>query len=163
MSLKLLIEFDIDCASPLMKFTAPNEVIRNVPCIISLYLTNLGENEFPGGRVTSFQILSGVNQNIIYNRTEGDIKIGKVTSGERIKLLSENYMPATDGLSWIICMIVPDGDDKEISYYQTRDDVLTGEITWRNWFYVVNRELIALTAVISELNEHMQHQKGGKE
>lgn len=154
MAHKLLIEFDIDFKSPLKRFLKPNEVIRDEPAKLTLSVTNLGTNEFPGGKVKDWCVLFGEESDVCHTSPTANVNCDKIAPKEKLRLLSEKIVPLTEGLAWIRCKVDPNGEDKKVSYYQEPRELLSGQ-EWCNCFYVVNREMLLLTAAMEELTKRL--------
>lgn len=157
----LLIEFDIDFASPLKGLLKPNEVIRNEPVKLTLFVTNLGTKEFPGGKVKNWRILCGERGDIFHTSASANVDCSKIAPEEKVRLLSEEVVPLTEGLAWIRCNIQPRGEDTEVRYYQDPYDVLHGK-EWCNCFYVVNREMLLLISAMEKFTERCINKRGTK-
>lgn len=154
MAYKLLIEFEIDFESPLKKFLRPNEVVRCEPIEITLFVTNLGEEIFPGGKTQDWRITYGEEGRIYSTSATANVDCGRIAPNERVRLLSQEIIPVTDGIAWIKCKIDPIGEDKEVEYYQEAKEKLAGK-EWMNCFYVANREMLLLLSAIEELTNRL--------
>ncbi len=148
---KLLIEFEIGLSSPLVKFLKPNEMLRGEQTNVTLYVTNIADRTFPGGKVTEYNIKYGPALNISSTTSTAGMECPELAPGRKTKLLSVPLEPVTDGLAWIQCKIEPNGDDKIVTYYQDPKDTPLDGAMWMNCAYVVNREQLVLAAALEEL------------
>lgn len=149
---KLLIEFDINFDHPLKRFLKPGEVIRGEPVELAFSVTNLGTETFPGGMVKDWRILYGPDRNVMHYSSTANIECNIMPPGDKTKLMSERVVPVTEGLSWIVFSIEPEGSEKAVEYHQNPEDTI-GEGEWMHCFYVVNRESLLLASLIEGLTE----------
>ncbi len=147
MPYKLLIDYDISLKSPLTRLLKPNEVIRNEPAELTFSVTNLGEQLFPGGKIRNAHIRYGPDGRVTSTINIFDSECGVIAPAETVSLSSEEIIPLTEGLSWIVLSIEPNREEKAVEYYQSPEFVISGP-EWMNVIYVVNRELLLLISLI---------------
>ena len=156
MAYELLIEFEISYKSPLKKFLKPNEVVRCEPVDITMFMTNLGREIFPGGKIHNWNITYGEEQRISYTSSKANnVDCSRLAPNERVRLLSEEVIFVTDGIAWIWCKVDPKGEGKEVKYYQAIGEALARE-EWTNCLYVVNREMLLLLSAIEKLTKQLR-------
>jgi len=148
---KLLIEYALDQNSELKVFLKPHEVVMGEPYSISISITNLGEESFPGGKIESGRIdYLGVGLAPAYQDLTDHFSFEEIGPGRSIKIkLFEQTMPVREGDTWIRVKIAS-RDGQSIEYYQKKDERLK-EDEWLNVFQVVNRQLLQIIQLLNKL------------
>ena len=160
MTYKLLIEMNIEFASPFKSLLKPGEVIRGELAKLTFFVTNLGRSIFPGGKVRNWRIDFGQAHDIEHTSATANVKCKPIPPGEKIRLLSEEIVPLVEGLAWVYFSIEPEGEKKEeIHYYQSLKEYVAGN-EWIYCFYVVDRQMVQLTSSIDELVRKIETLRG---
>ena len=146
-----MIEAEIDWQSDLQRLLKPGEVIRGESFKLNLVVTNLAENNFPGGSFTHLRITFGPMQRNYQSFPLTDFNCPEIPAKSKTTLPLQDVVPIEEGLAWIRLQIKAK-DEKEIEYYQNPKDVI-GRKEWINCFYVVNREMLHLISLSKELVE----------
>lgn len=159
MAYKLLVEMDIDFASPYKRLLSPHDVLRGELVKLTFFVTNLGRARFPGGKVKNWRIESGPGREVKYTSSTANVRCKPILPGRKMRLLTQETVPISEGLAWVILSIEPEGDEKTVRYYQSTKDPLSGN-EWMGYFYVVDREMVQLTSLIEELITKLEPSKG---
>lgn len=159
MDYKLLIEVEIQFASPFKRLLSPGDVIRGAPAKLTFFATNLGTRRFPGGKVRNWRILFGPAGDVQHTSATASVQCKQIPAGEKVKLLSEEIMPLTEGLAWVYLSVEPKGKEKTVHYYQDPEELLQGN-EWTYCFYVVDRQIVQLSSLIEELIGKLETLKG---
>ena len=160
MAYRLLIEMDIQFTSLFRRFLKPGDVIRGEPARLTFFVTNLGRNTFPGGRVRNWRVLFGPETDIEHTSATANVQCKPIPPRNKVKLLSEEIVPLTEGLAWVNFSIKHIGEEKEkVQYYQSPKELVSGE-EWTQCFYVVDLQMVQLTSAIDELIKNLEALKG---
>ncbi|GEM_PF-3340342 len=152
---KLLITFELEPALEneyeyrIKKFLTSNEVIRGVPARMIVRIKNIGDNDFPGGKIKKFTIMYSIHG---FNRPITEIGVKEcpmIRKGEELELFNGLILPIGDGVASINIEIEAK-DKKSIEYYQAQKGTpLSG--SWINFFYVTRFQEILMLMFLEEL------------
>lgn len=148
---KLLITPTIKC-SVFERSLGPFEVARGFPFSLTLDLENLGETEFPGGSISDFRLTYGSTSHAT-TTMKVESKCPACGVGQSIRLIdNRDIFPFTDGLAWVQIRIVPEGEQQQVEYYQSKNDnPIDGEI-WMSPIYIVNKEYLRIIELLEKLS-----------
>jgi hypothetical protein len=133
-------------------FIGSHEVVRGDPFLLTLEIENIGETEFPGGKVEYCRLAYGSPPSAI---TTIDVtnECPSLAKGQSTKLIDdEPIFPFQQGLAWTQIMLTPIGEPQVIEYYQRRDDTPIAGV-WESPIYVIDREYLRIIDLLTKLLE----------
>jgi hypothetical protein len=133
------------------------EVVRGVRLGCELYITNRGEEKFPGGTIKYFRIRYKEHLN---NRSDffGQ-QVSMLNQNESTKLFSVNFIPSEEGWFWLE-LAIESNDKQPIEYYQTKNaSEEPDKIHWIDGYLSLNRENLD---ILLALRKPSQESKGEK-
>lgn len=139
---KLLIRPDLKSKSKRYYLFKPKDIIVSEPYDLSLYITNIGDTKFPGGKIEYFTI-----QHPYSNKQDIVLEIDVPSIDKKNSFLSKtvNCIGVTGGLAWIEAKI-KSNDNNEIEYQQfdrgTDKYTTIGTKNWHDYFHVTPRQEI---------------------
>jgi len=152
----LLITYKIEVEDKFSPFLKPNDAVRGEPYLLTLAVTNLGKDNFPGGTIKDLKIrynMSGGGTGAKTTFLSEELpKCPKIEPTKTETLFSTSLIALDEGVARI--SVVLEAEDKEpIKYYQTPNVPLPGE--WLNFFHVVNREQLLIVMYLQQLLESL--------
>lgn len=156
---KLLIalSYDPSVKSTYSDFLNDSEFPRGVYVNFDLYITNLGELDFPGGMVEELSLafgISGVGPAITSFPSRTDINTLRHNE-QKLVYEWQSYMYC-EGIFRIQCRI-SSNDGKPIEYFKSKDDE-SGKSTsnWNIALSVVNREQLEIAKTLRSIDRKIQ-------
>lgn len=151
MTHKILITFAIENPPRFRALVGPTDAVRGELATISFTLANLGDTVFPGGTVSSMRINYGTSvfttHKVNWRCPQLPPQNITVPPSNLPPVVQVPVVPPVEGLAWIHLTLAAD-DYQPIEYYQQLNEPLQQQETaeWFSCFYVVNREILLLTA-----------------
>ena len=134
----------------LAPFLTESEVIRGIPFKLSLTIDNTGPERFPGGRIAAMRIAAGALSHVFsIDEHEEKYEVGELGPSESTDLELDYIEPIDEGVGWIHVKIGA-SDGQAVEYQQNRDAAATDR-EWSTPFFIVNRELLRLSALLKDL------------
>jgi len=118
-----------------VRYLRPIDIVRGIDCRLVLTAKNLGERDFPGGRISMAMVnySGGVRHEI------APMEIPEIKVNEEKVILDVMISPLSEGAgSFEISLNARDGEP--IECYQRRLDRPIGMNHWLGVFYTINRE-----------------------
>lgn len=149
----LLVYYKIEVEEKFKDILKPTEAIRGELCKLTLYITNLGKEKFPGGTVKNVEVQYGLKGISRSSHSFGvtPVKCPEISPSKTKEIVTGEVIPLDDGLGRVVVKL--EAKDKQpIKYYQTKK-VIMEEDEWYNFFYVVGREQILEIMLLKQLLE----------
>lgn len=151
----LLVEYKIEVEEKFREILRPNEAIRGEPCKLTIYISNLGKEKFPGGTLKDAKVEYGLKG---FSRSFTDffpeaarLKCPEINPDETKEFLLGEVKPLDEGLARIIIKL--EAENKQpVKYYQTKKQAME-EDKWYDFFYVISREQILEILLLKQLLE----------
>ena len=93
----------------------PGDVIVSQPCEIYLHIKNIGDSDFPGGRIKKFAIGGSADKGTL--KGHYNLSIPAIPKGETHVVKPLRTALADDGTTWL-ALSIDSTDNKQITYFQ---------------------------------------------
>lgn len=134
-------------------YLQPYELVRGEPAEINVSVTNIADDEFPGGSISKAVLeFAGASQATFSAFDENLPGLGPSEEHEFSEPMT--VIAIAEGPAWLEITIEA-VDSQTIECYQSRSGRPTGENEWRGPLYVVNREHIYIIGLLqAQLDEN---------
>jgi hypothetical protein len=147
---KILVELTLRVEERFRRFLNPREAVRGSLFDLVFTITNIGDEEFPGGTVGKITVgestpLGGMGKDA---KLGDESKIGRLKPGESWKPITLSIALEWEGVTKITLQVTA-SDAQPVEHYQNRNFPTKGE--WFNFYFSVNRESLLILDILERI------------
>ena len=146
---KILVTASVEHEGLGADYLQPHEFVRGEPSKVSLTVTNLADDFFPGGSINGIQFGWGESGRATTS-FDDVLEIGRLEHLSEAKLELIDVLPITDGQVWLQ-LRVQATDLQPVECFQAPDETSIDSDRWRGPLYAVNREHLQIISLLNRL------------
>jgi len=145
---KLLISVQVSHEDTRMGYLQPYELVRGEPGTINILVTNIADDEFPGGSISKAELHYEGGGKASFRFDKQLVRLGPSEEHDLSEPMAA-VIAIAEGPAWLHIQIEA-SDSQAIEFYQIRTGSPVGD-EWLSPLYVVNREHINIIGLLQAM------------